>query len=111
MKHLFEALRPAQWVKNLSLFAAAILNGQLLNFPVFFKSTLAFVVFCCLSSSSYLINDLIDIDKDKLHPFKKERPIARGDVGKTQAFIATFVLLVLGLLISLLVNNSFFYIS
>lgn len=111
MKHLFEALRPAQWVKNLSLFAAAILNGQLLNFPVFLKSTLAFVVFCCLSSSSYLINDLIDIDKDKLHPFKKERPIARGDVGKTQAFIATFVLLVLGLLISLLVNNSFFYIS
>ena len=111
MKHLFEALRPAQWVKNLSLFAAAILNGQLLNFPVSFKSTLAFVVFCCLSSSSYLINDLIDIDKDKLHPFKKERPIARGDVGKTQAFIATFVLLVLGLLISLLVNNSFFYIS
>jgi len=105
---LFEALRPAQWVKNLSIFSAALLNGQVLTPIIFTRNFLAFVVFCFLSSSSYLINDLVDVEKDKLHPFKKERPLARGDVNKSQAFIIAFLLLVFGLVLSLLINNGFF---
>ena len=110
MRNLIEALRPSQWIKNLSLFAAAILNGQILNPEILTKSIIAFIVFCALSSSSYLINDLVDIAKDRLHPFKKERPIARGDVSKTQAFVVSIILLIFGLFCSLLVNNGFFSI-
>lgn len=108
---IFEAIRPIQWIKNLSLFAAVILNGQLLNFPIFFKSILGFIVFCLLSSSSYLINDLVDVEKDRLHPFKKNRPIARGDLSETSAIFIAFVLLFLGLFISVFINFGFFWIS
>jgi 4-hydroxybenzoate polyprenyltransferase len=85
IKATFEALRPIQWIKNLSLFAAVILNGQLFNFPIFYKSLLGFIVFCLLSSSSYLINDIVDVEKDRLHPVKKFRPIARGALTESSA--------------------------
>jgi 4-hydroxybenzoate polyprenyltransferase len=108
---LIEALRPSQWVKNLSLFAAAILTGQLFNPSVFSASLWAFISFCCLSSSSYLINDLVDIDKDRLHPVKKNRPLARGALSKKTALITSFLLAVLGLIIAASVNSGFFLIA
>jgi 4-hydroxybenzoate polyprenyltransferase len=111
VKAILQALRPIQWIKNLSLFAAVILNGQLLNFPIFSKSFLAFFVFCFLSSSSYLINDLVDVEKDRLHPVKKNRPIARGDLSESNAIFIAFVLLFLGLFISVFISFGFFWIS
>lgn len=111
MSALIEALRPSQWVKNLSLFAAAILTGQLFNPSVFSASLWAFISFCCLSSSSYLINDLVDIDKDRLHPVKKNRPLARGALSKKTALITSFLLAVLGLIIAASVNSGFFLIA
>lgn len=108
---LFEALRPAQWVKNFSIFAAVILNGQLTNPILFTQSVLAFISFCLLSSSSYLVNDLQDIENDRKHPFKKFRPIARGDVPINTAIITTALLFFLGLGISLTINYGFFLIS
>lgn len=108
---VFEALRPIQWIKNLSIFAAIILNGQLFNQTAFTKSLLAFIVFCLLSSSSYLINDIVDIDKDKLHPVKKNRPIARGDLSTSNAIFIAFILLFSGLFISLFISSGFFWLS
>ena len=108
---VFEALRPIQWIKNLGIFAAIILNGQLFNQTAFTKSLLAFIVFCLLSSSSYLINDIVDIDKDKLHPVKKNRPIARGDLATSNAIFIAFILLFSGLFISLFINSGFFWLS
>lgn len=105
---LLEAIRPVQWIKNASLFAAAILNGQLTNPEVFTKSLYAFIVFCLLSSSSYLINDLVDISNDRQHPVKKNRPLARGDVSTKTAVFAALTLLFLGLSLSMAVNTSFF---
>lgn len=106
-----EALRPIQWIKNLSLFAAAILNGQLTNSEIFNKSISGFIAFCCLSSSSYLINDLTDIEKDRLHPIKKNRPLARGDVSPKIAKLMAILLMILGLSISISINFGFFIIS
>ena len=111
IKATFEALRPIQWIKNLSLFAAVILNGQLFNFPIFYKSLLGFVVFCLLSSSSYLINDIVDVEKDRLHPVKKFRPIARGALTESSAIFTAFILLFLGLFISVFIGFGFFGIS
>ncbi len=110
-KGTIRALRPIQWIKNLNLFAALILNGQLFDIILFIKSFLAFIVFCLLSSSSYLINDIVDVDKDRLHPVKKNRPIASGDVPQYFALFVAFGLLFLGLLISLFINSGFFLIS
>jgi len=111
LKFIFESLRPIQWIKNLSLFAALILNGQLTNFPLFLKNLLAFFAFCLLSSSSYLINDLLDLKKDQLHPIKKNRPLARGAITQTDAIFVSFLLLFTGLFISLFINTAFFVIS
>ncbi len=108
---IFEAIRPVQWIKNLNLFAAAVLNGQLFNGPIFLKSLWAFITFCLLSSSSYLINDVVDAEKDKLHPVKKNRPIARGDLNRKTAIKIAIALLILGLIISKVVGPGFFVIS
>lgn len=108
---LFEALRPAQWIKNLSLFAAAILNGQLVDANIFSRSLIGFIVFCLLSSSSYLINDSVDVSKDRLHPAKKDRPIARGSVTVPIAIFTSLILFALGLGLALIVNSGFFLIS
>lgn len=108
---LFEALRPVQWIKNLNLFAAAILNGQLFNPSIFIKSFLGFIVFCLLSSSSYIVNDLVDVEKDRLHPLKKNRPLARGDLSFSTATTTAFILILLGLSLSIFVNYNFFLLS
>lgn len=111
MLALIQALRPNQWIKNLSIFAAIILTGQLFNPSAFNASLLAFISFCLLSSSSYLVNDVVDIDKDRLHPVKKNRPIARGAVSKQLAIIVSLVLLILGLSIASFVDNVFFILA
>lgn len=68
-------------------------------------------MFCFLSSSSYLINDLVDVEKDRLHPTKKNRPIARGDLSESNAIFMAFILLFLGLFISVFISFGFFWIS
>ena len=108
---LVEALRPNQWIKNLSLFAAALLNGQLFDPEILTKSILAFIVFSLLSSASYLINDAIDAPKDRHHPVKKFRPIARGDISPFTAVLNSLLLLFIALSIATIVNPSFFYLS
>lgn len=108
---VIESLRPSQWIKNLNLFAAAILNGKLIDPEIFLKSILGFFVFSLLSSSSYLINDLVDIDKDRQHPVKKLRPLAHGDITQSMAKFMSFLLLVTGLIISSRINSGFFYLS
>lgn len=111
MLALFESLRPTQWIKNLNLFAAAILTGKIFESVTFVQSILAFISFSLLSSSSYLINDLVDIENDRKHPAKKNRPLARGDVKPETALFTAIFLLIFGLSVSLLINQSFFYIA
>lgn len=108
---ILEELRPIQWIKNLAIFAALILNGQLLDKELFIRNFFAFVTFCLLSSSSYIINDLLDVDKDRLHPTKKNRPIARGDIPEYLAAFIAIILLIVGLAVSLFTSYGFFIIS
>ena len=71
--HLFRAMRPRQWIKNLSLFAAITFGGKLFDFDYFFNTAVAFIIFCILSSGIYLLNDIHDVESDKLHPIKKNK--------------------------------------
>src|SRR5262249_57775543 len=71
------SLRPRQWVKNLFVFAGLVF-GQRLFTDSFWPALGAFAIFCALSGAIYLVNDVADRDKDRLHPKKRERPIAAG---------------------------------
>jgi 4-hydroxybenzoate polyprenyltransferase len=71
------SLRPRQWVKNLFVFAGLVF-GQRLFTPAVWPALGAFVIFCGLSGAVYLVNDVADRDQDRLHPKKRERPVAAG---------------------------------
>ena len=109
--NVFRLLRPRQWTKNVALFAAATFAGQLFEPTVLEKVILSVVVFCGLSSATYIINDIFDVRKDRLHPFKKFRPLAHGDVPLTLGVVIAVILLVLSLFGSLLVTPAFFTVS
>lgn len=80
---LIKSARPKQWLKNMAIYAALLFSGFLFyqeseQLPYFAIVTFAFFIFCVMTSSIYLINDIIDIESDRKHPFKKNRPIASG---------------------------------
>ena len=81
------AMRPKQWVKNILVFAAPVAAGSLFDPRVLLNSLWAFVAFSLISASIYLINDVRDVDADRLHPKKRFRPIAAGELGKGPATV------------------------
>lgn len=81
------AMRPKQWVKNVLVLAAPVAAGQLFTPAVLFPTTWAFVAFCLVSASIYLINDIRDADSDRLHPKKRLRPIAAGELAVAPAWV------------------------
>lgn len=94
---LLKAARPRQWIKNLALFAAITFTGQLFNAEFFFLTLRAFIIFCAISSASYLINDILDVKRDQLHPYKKLRPIASGELPVHFALLAAVFLYLFGI--------------
>ncbi len=87
------ALRPHHWLKNLLVFLPGILAHNLLAPAVFWKSVLATVAFCFSASAVYLLNDLIDLDADRNHETKRNRPLASGALGIDQAVVLALALL------------------
>lgn len=79
---LLRAMRPSQWVKNVLVFAAPVAAGQLLDGAILFRSIIAFVAFSLAASATYLFNDAADVDADRLHPAKRHRPIAAGELSE-----------------------------
>jgi 4-hydroxybenzoate polyprenyltransferase len=106
--NLFRLLRPRQWVKNFAIFAAITFAGELFNPTIFYKVLLGFFVFCGLASATYIINDIFDVKKDRLHPFKKFRPIAHGDIPILFAQILAAALILISLFFALSVTTTFF---
>ena len=84
-------MRPKQWVKNILVFAAPVAAGALFDTRVLINSLWAFVAFSLISASIYLINDVRDLEADRLHPKKRFRPIAAGELGTTPAAILATV--------------------
>jgi 4-hydroxybenzoate polyprenyltransferase len=89
---LLASLRPRQWVKNLFVFAGVIFSQQMLT-PLAWTALGAFVIFCGLSGAIYLFNDVADAERDRLHPSKRLRPIASGELSRTTAVIFGMLLL------------------
>lgn len=109
--YILKLLRPRQWIKNFALFTALILGGQLFEIDAFTQVSLGFISFCLLTSSTYIVNDILDLKKDKLHPFKKARPIASGKIGVREAIVIFIVILSLSLFIAREVGNGFFLMA
>lgn len=106
--NIIRLLRPRQWIKNFAIFPAILFTGQLFEILVLQKIILGFITFCFLSSAIYIINDIFDIKKDKLHPFKKYRPLAHGDISIPTGLIIAVILGVASLIISHYVTPAFF---
>jgi 4-hydroxybenzoate polyprenyltransferase len=92
MMYIFYALRPKQWIKNFFIFLPLIFGGKLFIFPSNALTVAAFVIFSLAASTVYLVNDIIDIEKDKLHPTKRLRPIASGRVSIVRGLVAASIL-------------------
>ncbi|MBD1897284.1 decaprenyl-phosphate phosphoribosyltransferase [Coleofasciculus sp. FACHB-129] len=93
-----KALRPRQWTKNLIVFAAPLFAFSI-NLESLLASLLAFALFCLTSSSFYLLNDIADVEADRLHPVKSKRPIAAGLVSVPVAMVMAVCLLGTGLIV------------
>ena len=101
------SLRPHQWTKNLMVFAAPALSKHLFEWGPLEKSVLAFVIFCALSGTVYLLNDVADLERDRLHPRKRLRPIASGALSPRAAALLALVLGLASLGLSALLGLPF----
>ena len=91
---LIRLCRPKHWLKNVLIFAPLIFSGNLLNPENFFKTLLGWIAFNFTASAVYIFNDLRDIETDKLHEIKKNRPLAAGQVTPTTAKILFCLLII-----------------
>jgi 4-hydroxybenzoate polyprenyltransferase len=101
---LLQTMRPKQWVKNGVIFAALVFDKKLTNLDATLPTLAGFILFCLLSSTVYIINDLADVEADRQHPTKRFRPIPAGklsiSVARTTAIIFILVALPLSFLLS-----------
>jgi 4-hydroxybenzoate polyprenyltransferase len=89
-------MRPKQWVKNFFVLAPLIFTGKFVNVVDVSHSLMAFLLFCIASSATYILNDIYDVEQDKLHPQKfKERPLASGEISLTAAAMLLILLYLL----------------
>ncbi len=89
---IIKVARPLHWIKNFALFAALIFSGNLLIEPLFIRVVYSFIAFSLASSATYIFNDILDAKRDRLHPIKKERPIAAKRLPVSLALIVMTVL-------------------
>lgn len=102
---VFRLGRPKQWVKNIFVFTALIFSGQVTEWLSIRTTIITFVSFCLASSAIYFLNDYRDIDEDKKHPTKRERPLASGALPKYVGVVGFVILLLAALGIPLVMSN------
>ncbi|MEA2111051.1 MAG: UbiA prenyltransferase family protein [Campylobacterota bacterium] len=108
MKEIIKLLRPHQYVKNIFIFAPLLFAFSFDNIELVILSLITFALFSLLASSIYIFNDLMDIEEDRAHPTKKERPLAKGTISPTKAKQLIALFASIPLLLSLLVNTYLF---
>ncbi|HHT9115164.1 MAG: decaprenyl-phosphate phosphoribosyltransferase [Planctomycetes bacterium] len=85
LKHVLLSMRPEQWIKNFFVFTALLFSKNLLNPSKDIEAIIGFIIFCMITGCAYMINDFVDLEKDKLHPAKSRRPLASGKLKKDTA--------------------------
>lgn len=108
--YIWQSLRPQQWTKNLFIFAGILFSQNIFNPYLFLKVLIAFVIFCFLSGSLYIFNDLIDLEQDKHHPVKSRRPLASGKLKVSYALLVLIIFIIASLFGSFYLDITFFAI-
>ena len=111
MSSVLRLLRPVQWLKNVFIFAPLIFSKHLFDQVYLFSAGEAFVAFALLSSTVYIFNDIADRESDRLHPTKRNRPIASRKISIAQAISIAVVLLVIIALLVVRLNEKFLFIA
>jgi len=101
LRGLWKTMRPQQWTKNVIIYAALVFDGKLLHADLFWRTTLIALCFSLLSSSVYILNDLVDIENDRQHPSKRLRPLPSGQLNPRFALISAAFLAGVSLAIAL----------
>ncbi len=107
LRYILRTMRPRQWPKNVFVFAALVFDRQLIALDSLLITSFAFVLFCLASSLVYLINDLSDIESDRQHPHKRNRPLASGLLPKKTALLVIIFLVLLVFPISFIFDTGF----
>ena len=107
MKTVAQLIRIKHWIKNLFLFAAPFFGGRLFEKEIFLDSILGFLAFGFIASSIYIINDYKDLESDRIHPIKRKRPLASGEISIPKAGIIFTCCLLLGISVSMLLDIKF----
>ena len=110
LKKFFKMIRTYQWVKNFLIFLPLILAHKFLDVNLLLKALVAFFSFSFLASSVYIINDIMDVESDRIHPSKKNRPIASGAVKISSALKVAFILMPLSFIISIFLGKEFLFV-
>ena len=107
LRALLKTMRPRQWTKNIFVFAALVFDGKLFHLPDFLRTLAGFGLFCLISSAVYIFNDLLDVEADRQHPVKKDRPIASGKLPVPAALAAGATLSLLAIALGFLLAWQF----
>jgi 4-hydroxybenzoate polyprenyltransferase len=99
-RDIWLTMRPKHWVKNVFVFAPLFFSGKAGNLEAMLSTVIAFVAFCAISSAVYLLNDIADRERDRVHPTKSQRPIASGRLPLSLATGTTVLLMVLAMVLA-----------
>lgn len=111
LKAILKTMRPRQWTKNVFVLAALVFDRQLFTLDSVLRSVGGMLLFCLLSSSVYIINDIRDVEADRQHPTKRNRPIASGKLPVPVAIGTVVVLLAVTFTLAFLLSRQFFIIA
>ncbi len=106
MKDYLDLIRTKHWLKNILIFLPVFFSTNILNKNYLVTLLIAFIIFCFSSSIVYILNDINDIEKDKLHPIKKNRPLAKGAISKNKAIIIMIFLILITCVVSFILYNN-----
>jgi 4-hydroxybenzoate polyprenyltransferase len=104
---LLKTMRPKQWTKNAFFFAALVFDAKLLDLTYLLPSIAGFILLCLTSGTVYLLNDLVDMEKDRLHPIKRDRPLPSGRLPRPMAMVAVALFILVGQPLGYLLNPAF----
>ena len=107
LQSLLISMRPKQWLKNVLIFTALVFDEKLFDKQAFLATFSGFILFCLISSSVYLLNDITDVEADRQHPTKRNRPIASGELKISTARWAVILILLISIPLAYLLSPSF----
>ena len=110
LRALLKSMRPKQWIKNVLIFTALVFDEKLLDYQALLVTVAGFILFSLVSSTVYILNDITDLEADRSHPKKRNRPIASGELPISLARWSVILLLVITFPLAYLLSPGFFLI-